>query len=334
MEEPVAVVDVGSGAVKLLITDRAGLTAAVDPPAEENLGTSVPVPDTAAGSIALSTGIKTRLIAGSTDRMSDEALSATARAFRQFRADIDRLAPGAVTAGRVQVVATAVARETSNLADLERITTDELGVDLAVLSGDREARLAFLGATHGRPLHGPVVVMDIGAGSTEFAFRSQDDGPVQALSLPVGGRTLVDAYLASDPPRPEELSSALSVVELHIDDLRREMPDIIDALEGTVIAGGAMNQIAKVEIGLTDPAARVDGETVERVDAEDLFRTLATETAADRLHNPGLLPEHVDDIVGAMCVLVEFLRQCSVDRVMVSERSVRHGLAVEMLGEG
>lgn len=316
MEDPVAVVDVGSGAVKLLITDRAGLAPG--------------------GTPGFSTGTKTWLKAGPGDRMSDTALAATAEVFAAFRQDIDRLAPGAVTTGRVQVVATAVAREASNVADLAAITQAELGVDLDVLSGRREAELAFLGATSARSIDGPVVVLDIGAGSTEFAYRDDGsgDGPIHALSLPVGGRTLTDAYLTSDPYRAEELSAALSVMELHIDDLRRELPGIIDALEGTVIAGGAMTTIARVELGLTDPATSLDGQVCARDDIEDLFRTLATESAAERAHNPGLAPVHVDDVVGAMCVLVEFLRQCGVDQVMVSERGVRHGLAAEMLEQG
>ncbi len=330
-DEPVAVVDVGSGAVKLLIIDRAGLAA------------SSFDPEAAASGTVLSIGLKTKLIAGATDRMSDEALAATAAAFATFRGHIDELAPGAVLSGRVRAVATAVARDTSNLSALEDITRQELGVDLEVLSGEREAELAFVGATFGRTVDGQTVVMDIGAGSTEFAYRpaTTDHDPeaktgaggIVALSLPIGGRTIVDGYLASDPPRPEELSSALSVVELHIDDLRRELPGINDALQGTVIAAGAMNQIAAVEIGLTDPEATIDGEVIEKEGIEDLFRTLATESVAQRLHNPGLKPEHVDDILGAICVLVEFMRQCGVDRVTVSERSVRHGLAVEMLEE-
>ena len=327
---PVAVVDIGSGAVKLLITDRAGLTVStrIGSPA----GTASPGID---DPLAFSIGVKTRLIAGTTDRMSDEALAATSEAFRTFRTRIDELAPGAVADGRVRVVATAVAREASNLAALEGITTEQLGVDLEVLSGDREAELAFIGATYGRPWNDDTVVVDIGAGSTEFAYGEPGWKPhlFGKLSLPIGGRTLIDSYLLSDPPRPEELSSALSVVELHVDDLVRELPDINGALESTVIATGAMTQIAAVEIGLADPMAPVDGEIIYREGIEDLFRTLATESAADRAHNPGLRPEHVDDIVGAMCVLVEFMRQCSVDQVVVSERSVRHGLAVEMLGE-
>jgi exopolyphosphatase/guanosine-5'-triphosphate,3'-diphosphate pyrophosphatase len=327
--DPVAVIDIGSGAVKLLIIDRAGLAVAPREAASNRAS------DQSSPATLLSFGIKTRLIAGATGRMSDESLAATAAAFATFRGHIDELAPGAVASGRVRAVATAVARDTSNLGALEEITSRELGVDLEVLSGEREAELAFLGATYGRPWNDDTVVMDIGAGSTEFAYGEPGWRPrlFGALSLPVGGRVLIDSYLASDPPRPEELSSALSVVELHIDDLVRELPDINGALESTVIVAGAMTQIAAVEIGLADPDAPVDGEIIRRDGIEDLFRTLATESTAERIHNPGMKPEHAADILGALCVLVEFMRQCSVDQVVVSERSVRHGLAVEMLEE-
>lgn len=317
-DAPVVVVDIGSGAVKLLIVDRAGLSA--------SNGGAAP-----AGT-ALSTAIKTRLISGPSATISDQALADTANAFSAFGALVEEHAPGAAADGRLAVVSTAVAREAANLADLEAVVRAAFGVELTVLTGEREAALAFYGAVAGRALPGPVVVFDIGAGSTEFAFTTDGETPA-VMSLPIGGRTVIDAYLANDPPRPEELSAALSVVELHVDDLRRELPAIGAALEGTVIGTGAMTQIAAVEIGLADPEASVDGEVVDKVGLEDLFRTLATESAADRIHNPGLKPEHVDDIVGAMCVLMEIMRQLDIDQILVSERSVKFGLAAEMLGE-
>ncbi len=308
-ERSVAVVDIGSGSVKLLITDQSGLTQV--------------------GAERARRAVNTRLAAGVGDQLSAESLAATAEAFDGFAMLIDQHRPDSVA-----VVATAAARSAPNVGELEKLVDDRFGVEMQVLSGSREAELALAGASAGRDMTEPVSIVDVGAGSTEFAV-ADPDGSVLSLSLPVGGQTLTDLYLHSDPHRPEELSSALTVVELHVDDLKRELPGLGDALGGgTLFGSGAVTQIAQVEVGSQDPDHSVDGYRLEKPDLEEVFRSLATESAADRAFNPGLKPHHVDSIVGAMCVLVEFMRQYGLADLIVSERSLMHGLAAELLAEG
>ncbi len=308
-EGPVAVIDLGSGAVKLLVVDRDWLSGA---PARLRMNR------------------KTRLLPESGDRISDRAMSATDQAFQEFATALGSHQPT-----RVAVIGTAWARSVANADELGGLVSERFGVELEIIGGEREAELGFLGATMGRDVADPTLVVDIGAGSTEFGLRV-DGGPVVGVSLPVGGGMVSNTYLLSDPPRPEELSSALTVVELYVDDLRREMPDVVKAFEsGTVIGTGAVGKIAEVEIGLPDPDAEsVDGYRMQKVDVEEVFRALATETHAERAGNPGLRPQDVEDIVGAMCVLVEFMRQFGLDEITVAEWGVSAGLAVELLGEG
>src|SRR4029078_3089842 len=89
-----------------------------------------------------------------------------------------------------------------------------------LLSGDEEARLSFLGATAELdPADGPFLVVDIGGGSTEFAFGefSAETGRIEfvaGVSIDVGCVRLTERFLHSDPPDPLELSSCLSVLEL------------------------------------------------------------------------------------------------------------------------
>ncbi|MEL6981183.1 MAG: hypothetical protein AAFO29_02035 [Actinomycetota bacterium] len=308
----IAVVEVGSGSVKLLIADGAGLGAGK--------------PD------VLRRSIKTRLWSGDGRSLAPDGLAATEAAFASFAAAL-------ADAGNpeVAVVGTAVTRTVGDLEPIDQLSKAAFGVPLEVLSGEREGALAHAGAVIGRDLPGPVSVIDIGSGSTELATDAGLDGRVgegtiRTFSVPIGARVMTESYLHHDPPGPDELSSALSVAELHYDDIRREMAGIARALgEGTLLGVGAIGQIAAVEIGLDDPAASVDGYRLEKVAVEEVFRALATESAADRAFNPGLLPEHVDDIVGGLCVLVEFMRRFGLDEVIVSERDLRHGLAAELL---
>src|SRR5207245_545619 len=102
-----------------------------------------------------------------------------------------------------------------------------LGTGVELLSGEEEGRLTFLCATTGLAEPSPYLVVDIGGGSTEFVVGAEEiDG---LLSVDVGCVRLTEAYLVSDPPAPEELSQALSVVQAHLDDVDRLVPSVAGA---------------------------------------------------------------------------------------------------------
>ncbi len=161
------------------------------------------------------------------------------------------------------------------------------------------------------------VTINIGLRSTDFVARLAS-GSSPSMELPIGAMTVSGQYLHRDPPDPGELSAALSVIELHLDDLRREQPDLAAAMTGTAIVGtGAIRHIAEVELGVAT-GDDIEGYVLERDGAEELFRALATESHRDRAANPGLWPDHVQWIVGAMCILLETMRQFGIDQLRVS----------------
>lgn len=136
-----------------------------------------------------------------------------------------------------------------------------------------------------------------------------DDGVPRLL--PVGIGILRSRELHTDPPRPEELTNAIGAVFDHVDDIVRDAPHVLHAR--VEVHGAAVHAIVAVEVG---------GEPVlpfllSRDAAEDVFRTVATEPAADRRLNPGLPPSMVDDIVPAACALVAVMRRLHLDHIEV-----------------
>jgi exopolyphosphatase/guanosine-5'-triphosphate,3'-diphosphate pyrophosphatase len=317
----VAAIDLGTMATKLLVTD----------------GTSRQrrTVDTRTGGAALA---PTGQVRG--EAIAPAALDRIAEALEGFR-------PLVGPCAEVAVVATASARRATNRDALVDLVDQVLGVELEVLDPDTEARLAYRGAVSdpgaiagaGLDPGDWIVTIDLGGGSTEVTMGTLA-GPEAAYSLPVGGTLLTEAYLESDPPRPEELSAALSVVELHIEDVRRELPALASALDGAVVVGlGAITTIAAVEVGLADVDPNngegdgpLHGHELLRRDVEEVFRTIATESRADRAFNPGLPVSRVDDVVGACALLVETMRQLQLDRLVVSQRGLLDGLAARLLG--
>jgi len=150
---------------------------------------------------------------------------------------------------------------------------------------------------------------------TAVMVRLGDDDTVVDLDgqhhvMPLGAVTLSCAELVSDPPRPEELTNAIGLVVDHLDDMLRALPGASEA-DGVAIGGYLATVIAAVEFGGT-PSLPF---SLRREAAEDVFRTVATESAAERALNPGLPATAVDAIVGACCIVVGIMRHLHLDQV-------------------
>ncbi len=142
---------------------------------------------------------------------------------------------------------------------------------------------------------------------------------------------LTEKYLHHDPPSPVELSQAVSVVHAHLEDVAREVPAVRTARRLVGLAG-TVTTMAAVEIGLPayDPE-RIHHFVLTREAAEDVFRTLATEARADRVHNPGLEEARADVIVGGAVILVTIMRHFDLAECLVSEADILDGLARSLL---
>jgi exopolyphosphatase/guanosine-5'-triphosphate,3'-diphosphate pyrophosphatase len=142
---------------------------------------------------------------------------------------------------------------------------------------------------------------------------------------------LSETYLQSDPPAPEELHACIAVSTEHIKDVVRQLPGVVDAKTFVGLAG-TVTTVAAVEIGLAEyDRDAIHHFVLTHAAAEDVFRTLATESRADRIHNPGLEEARADVIVGGCCVLVSIFRELAFDECLVSEADILDGLVLSQL---
>jgi exopolyphosphatase / guanosine-5'-triphosphate,3'-diphosphate pyrophosphatase len=269
----------------------------------------------------------TRLGAGvdATGMLDPAAIERTVETLRGYKASLDRHEVAAV-----RMTATSAARDAANSAHFFDAAEAVVGVRPELLSGEEEGRLSFLGATAELdPGDGPFMVFDIGGGSTEVILGTRE---VEALrSFDMGCVRISEKYLEHDPPRPEELSNAVAWVRDHLEDLLREVPGVTSARRAVGLAG-TVTTAAAVEMGLHEwDRDRIHHFRLTRAAAEDVFRTLATEALADRVHNPGLEEARADVIVGGMIVLVGIFRHLDLDEVLVSESDILDGLVATLL---
>jgi len=266
-------------------------------------------------------------------RLAPESIDRTCAVLRDYANVLAR--HGVDVTRDLRVTTTSAARDASNRAEFFAAVTDAIGRPPDLLSGDDEGRLAHRGALTGLTVGaGWHLLVDIGGGSTELVLGERTESGVRmrtVRSLDVGAVRLTERYLLGDPPRPEELTNAIGDAYDLLDDALRDVPDLalVTQLVGTA---GTIVTAAAVEVGQRtfDPAA-LHGFRLDRAAVEDVFRTLATESLADRVHNPGLPADRADVIVGGLCVLVAVMRRWDARDILVSAHNIMDGICAELL---
>ncbi len=256
-------------------------------------------------------------------RLRDEAVARTLEAVRRF-------AEAARSQGAVRVVAagTSALRDAANGPDFLRQAKDRAGVDIEVITGDREAQLAYAAVRSDAGLRlpegTPLLVFDIGGGSTELIL-GQGVEVRQHTSLNVGAVRLTERLFRADPPTEAEVSSASQFT----DGLLAAFPSPADPPRIVGIGGTAVN-LASVTRALpkTDPDA-VHGMTLSSSDVSDALARFRAVPLAERRQISGLEPARADVIIGGALVLVRLLRHFHADRLTVSVRGLRYGLLAE-----
>jgi exopolyphosphatase/guanosine-5'-triphosphate,3'-diphosphate pyrophosphatase len=228
-------------------------------------------------------------------------------------------------------VATSAARDASNRDEVFAAFEEASGVVPELLTGEAEARLSFAGATADLP-EGPtpVMVADIGGGSTELVVGIPGETPTAAISLDVGCVRLTERWFEDDPPGPEALANAIGEVRDALGDADVLHPALATAARLVGLAG-TVTTVAALDQGL----AAYDRDAIHHYDltreaAEDWFRTMAMGAREERLGNPGLEEARADVIVGGMCVLQAIFRHYDFDRCLVSEADILDGAVAEV----
>ncbi len=260
-----------------------------------------------------------------TRELASGAIERTVAVLQEYRSVLD-----AHGVERLRMTATSAARDAGNRETFFAAAEAAVGARPELLSGDEEGGLSFAGAMSDLdPADGPFLIVDIGGGSTEFIVGR--DAPVGTMSVDLGCVRLTERFFEHDPPQPEELANAIGVVRDSLDDLTREIPAVLDAARLVGLAG-TVTTMAAVEIGLPEyDRDRIHHFELTRTAAEDVFRTLATERRADRVHNPGLEEARADVIVGGALILVTIMRHFGFDTCLVSEADILDGLVLSLL---
>ncbi|PIE97650.1 MAG: exopolyphosphatase [Propionibacterium sp.] len=298
--KPVAAIDCGTNSIRLLIM------AAGNPPVEITRKLEL---------VRLGQGVD------ATGEFHPDALARTFAACDSYVADI-----AAAGCEEIRFVATSAARDARNKEVFLAGVRQRFGVEAEVISGAEEAQLSFTGATSGVQRSSPVLVFDIGGGSTELVF-GQDNQVEKAVSLDVGSVRITERFFKHRPPTEDEISKAAETVGNLLDESGIDFSKVatLIGVAGTVTSMAAVVQKLPV----------YDREKVHnyQMSAEDIFTTTKkwlTSSTAD-LISAGIHPMRAEVLPAGALILSEIIRRVPVSGVVVSESDILDGVAFALL---
>jgi exopolyphosphatase/guanosine-5'-triphosphate,3'-diphosphate pyrophosphatase len=216
---------------------------------------------------------------------------------------------------------------------LESLVRDGTVDAARLLSGDEEAELTVeatrLSVGQRRDA---LAVIDVGGGSTEVAWRESRGAPIRGVSLPLGSVRLTEAHLPRHPIPDADLAALRERVRLASEPLGRALPAGLRGDAAIVAVAGTATTLAALELRLeVYDRERVEGFEIERAVLSHWIERLARLGVDERKRLPGLEPGRADVIVAGLVCLEAALVRLRATRFTVSERGVRHGVALRIL---
>jgi exopolyphosphatase/guanosine-5'-triphosphate,3'-diphosphate pyrophosphatase len=214
----------------------------------------------------------------------------------------------------VDVVGTAVVRDAPNRAELEAAIAEVAHVPMRVISGEEEARLAFVGAAATLPNggNGRLVVVDVGGWSTEVVLGTRAAGVSWSQSYRLGSGLLADVYFHSDPPDTRELAAVTGHVSEVLAQLDLPRPD------RALAVGGSATSVR-----------RIVGRELSRRALERSLQLLSRSSCDEVAARIDLHPERVRLMPAGIAIMHELARRLDVE-LEHGNGGLREGVVLEL----
>jgi len=253
-------------------------------------------------------------------RLGEQPMSRTVEA---IAAMVDEARRDGVEA--IAAVGTAGLRIAANSDEFLAAVRERTGVDVEVISGEEEGRLAYLAATSGLGrLPGSLVVFDTGGGSSQFTFGDARHVG-ERFSVDVGAARFTERFGLDGAVGSEALAAAREAIAADLARLDgRPRPDTLVGM------GGAITNLAavKLELAAYDPD-KVQGTVLDAAEIDRQIELYRTRSAGERRAIAGLQPNRAEVILAGACIVRTVLAKLGRDSLAVSDRGLRHGLVMD-----
>jgi exopolyphosphatase/guanosine-5'-triphosphate,3'-diphosphate pyrophosphatase len=295
MAELVAVVDLGSTAVRLLLAHV--------------------TPDTGYR-VLVEERVPTRLGGGASGTLSRVAIDETLRAVHRFFA---RYSPNG-RGPRIVAVATSAVRDAENRERLLGPLRRDEGIDVQVLSARDEARLGVDAALESLSFNNGLVV-DLGGASLQLS-RVRHRKVVSMASLSLGAVRTTRRFVRSDPPTPRELRALRREIRTQL------MIGLPPATRSEIVVGlgGTVRALAGIHLRSRSDRTRRHGLMLHQSDVTTIRERLEGLSQRKRRRIRSLKAERVDIILAGAIVVEEVMVFGGYLTLAVCTRGIRDAI--------
>jgi exopolyphosphatase / guanosine-5'-triphosphate,3'-diphosphate pyrophosphatase len=261
-----------------------------------------------------------------TGRLHPDAVARTRACLSGYAPRVEAYGPA-----RRLLIATSVLRDAADGREFLTAVRDDYALPWRVLSGEEEGGLAFRGGTSwlGADAPDPLVLVDIGGGSTEFAAGSAGEPASFVRSLDVGVVRLTERFFHADPPRPAEVAALAGHVAAAIEDA---VPAGLRAAVAAMVGvAGTYTTLVANKLGMTEyDGSLVQGHVLSLADIDDAVTRFAGMTSTERGRLPGIQSGREDVILAGALIAREACRAFGLSAVGASEADLLEGAALAL----
>ncbi|MFM2286603.1 MAG: hypothetical protein RLZZ543_2100 [Bacteroidota bacterium] len=251
------------------------------------------------------------------------------KAMKTHKARIDRF-----EVDKTLAFATSAIRSASNGKDFVKKVKAETGLDINVISGDREAELIYYGVRQALDLGSEkVLIMDIGGGSTEFIIADRDR-IYWKHSFDLGAARLLEIINPSEP-----------ITKAEIKKLRAHLKEQMQLLWGAcevypvktlVGSSGSFDSLAEMIYYRYQTEENPLVKTEYNFDLdhfEAIYKLLINSTIEKRFKMKGLAAMRVELIVVAVVMIRYVIKKLKLKEMRLSTYSLKEGILYDYLRE-
>jgi len=233
---------------------------------------------------------------------------------------------------KVVCIATAAIRSASNGQEFVKRVKDEVGLNINVIDGQKEAQLIFDGIKQVMPLgKEKVMVLDIGGGSNEFIIAN-NEGVFWKHSFDLGVARLLDKFAPANPITQAEIDT----IEAYF---RTELQLLFDALKQypvkTLIgSSGSFDTVSAMIAAIHHPHLDMSKLTSYHIHLNhflELHQVYLKSTVEERSKMERMDPARVEMIVLASLFINFVVRECNIANIWQCSFALKEGAIWQLI---
>lgn len=231
-------------------------------------------------------------------------------------------------ADKIILIGTSALREAKNTAQFKRLIYKKTGLRLEVISGRKEAKLAFWGAIADfKYKNKKFTLLDIGGGSTEVIIGTQKK-ILKLKSLNVGSLRLTERFLKN---QKDGYSKMIEFINHKFSELKKNFDTKNSLLIGS---GGTITTLGALSLNLKKyEKTKVHGLVLPPKKINSLSEKLSNMSLAQRRRFLQIDPKRADIIIAGTAILKQFMEQFGFKNIVISDKSLRWGVLEQIRAE-